>query len=209
MDVTPKPDAERLKAFELFLESNVSGKNRSNRQIASTLGVSAMTIGRWREVDKWDEKVGKVLTESANASESTVNALKRRVRKGLLDGLNHLQNIATDVKTPARDRIAAVKALAEIAVKMDAVVAASGAGSAQANLPEFDDTLEDEKWQTSEQTDKPEPRPDGDDSPRSPEQPEKPEPQVENSPSSPQVDSELPQVDAPSLSDSSPSETTA
>jgi hypothetical protein len=190
IDVTPKPDAERLKAFELFLESNTSGKHRSNRQIASTLGVSAMTIGRWREVDKWDEKVGKVLTESANASESTVNALKRRVRKGLLDGLNHLQNIATDVKTPARDRIAAVKALAEIAVKMDAVVAASGAGSAQANVPEFDDTLEDDKW-TTEQTEQPEPRPEESDSRTSPEPQERLEPQPETLPPFRPEDSEL------------------
>jgi hypothetical protein len=197
IDVTPKPDAERLKAFELFLESNTSGKHRSNRQIASTLGVSAMTIGRWREVDKWDEKVGKVLTESANASESTVNALKRRVRKGLLDGLNHLQTIATDEDTPARDRIAAVKALADIAVRLDAVVAASGAGSAQANVPEFDDTLEDAKWQTTEQDEQPEPKPADADSLSVPEPLEKPEPQPESLSNSPQVVLVLTSEDAP------------
>lgn len=196
-NIEPKPEAERLKAFELYLESNVEGKHRSNRQIAAALGVSAVTIGRWREVDKWDEKVSKVLVESAGASESTVNALKRRVRKGLLDGLEHLQNIATDPKTPARDRINAVKALAEIAVRMDAVVAASGAGQARGTVPEFDDSLEDREW-TTKRTEQQEPKPDdGELKPESLEPEQTPEPQPEVSPqSSPMADLESAPEDA-------------
>ena len=155
-DITERPQADRLKAFEMYLSASTSGKSRSLRSIGAELGVSSMTISRWREVDKWDEKISKVLSEAATGAETTSNALKRRVRQGLLDGLSQLQHIAMN-GSQDRDKIAAVKALADIAIRIEAITAAATAGQGEAvKTIEFDDSLpEEDKWQTTERPSKP------------------------------------------------------
>lgn len=151
-DITERPQADRLKAFEMYLSASTAGKSRSLRSIGAELGVSSMTISRWREVDKWDEKISKVLSEAATGAETTSNALKRRVRQGLLDGLSQLQNIAMHGDHD-RDKIAAVKALADIAIRIEAITAAATAGQGESDkkILEFDDNLPEEgPWTTTE-----------------------------------------------------------
>ena len=140
IDVKPRPEQERVKAFELFLSTSLEGKPNSLRQIASAVGVSAMTIGRWKEVDEWDLKVSKMLSEAAAGADTTANALKRRVRQGLLDGLAQLQKIALQGDKDS-DKIAAVRALADIAMRMDALTAVATAGQSKEQQVEFDDRL--------------------------------------------------------------------
>lgn len=147
LDIQVRPEADRIKAWELYLEATTGGKYRSLRSIASDLGVSAMTVGRWKEVDKWDEKLKKILAQTAGTAESTSNAIKRRVRRGLLDGLDELQALATDEKVSARDRIAAIKAISEIALKIDAVTAGAFGKEGAAQKPvDFNDDLETQQW---------------------------------------------------------------
>lgn len=143
-DTEPK-EAERLKAFELFLQSSQKGTPRSLRSIAATLGVAANTVQRWRNVDGWDAKVNKVLSEAAATHETTQNAIKRRVRRGLLDGLTELQRLVTQASRDS-DRINAVKAIAEIALKIEAVTAAAGSGqSAAVEQADFNDDLPEDQ----------------------------------------------------------------
>lgn len=152
LDIVERPEVDRIKAFELYLSANLAGKPRSHRQIAAELGVSSMTIGRWSKVDEWDNKVNKILSEAATGAETNANALKRRVRQGLLDGLTQLQYIATKGDKDS-DKINAIKALADIAIKLDAISAASAASPTQKAAVVFNDDLplETDRWQeTSE-----------------------------------------------------------
>lgn len=148
---------ERLKAWELYLEASNGGKYRSLRNIASEIGVSSVTIARWKEVDGWDEKLKKILVQTAGTAESTSQAIKRRVRRGLLDGLDELHNMAKDTKLTPKDRIDAIKAISAIALKIEAVT--SGAFGKDASntqtVPDFSDDLEGTQWQPT--TEKPSP----------------------------------------------------
>lgn len=157
IDVKPRSDADRIKAFELYLHASTGGKYRSLRSIASEIGVSAMTVSRWREVDKWDEKIKKVLVQTSDTAESTSQAIKRRVRSGLLDGLDELHKMAKDRDLSAKDRIDAVKAISAIALKIDAVTAgAFGKDAAEANVAhDFNDDLETTWPPTTERPSKP------------------------------------------------------
>ena len=133
--------AERTKAFELYMSAAATGKRRSLRSIAQELGVALKTIQRWRDADDWDPKINKILTEAAGAAETHANAIRRRVRQGLLDGLDQLNKIAKTANRDA-DRIHAVRALADIASKVEAIVSgASGADSSTA-LSDFKDDVE-------------------------------------------------------------------
>src|SRR4030095_14698419 len=104
MAFIPRDEADRLKAFELYLNASNGGKFRSLRSIASEVGVSSVTIARWKEVDHWDDKLNKALATTANTQESTSNAVKRKVRKGLLDGIDELHKMAADTSLSAKDR---------------------------------------------------------------------------------------------------------
>lgn len=147
LDLTRRSEGDRLKAWELYLEASTGGKYRSLRSIASDIGVSPMTIGRWKDVDQWDEKIKKILVQTAGTAESTSQAIKRRVRRGLLDGLDELQAMATDTNLSAKDRIDAIKAISAIALKIDAVTAgAFGKDAAPTGVQEFNDELESTKW---------------------------------------------------------------
>ncbi len=143
LDIKPRADADRLKAFELYLEASSGGKFRSLRSIASEIGVSSMTITRWRDVDKWDEKIKGVLVDSTKTAESNSQAIKRRVRRGLLDGLEELQSMAKDTALSAKDRIEAIKAISAIAVKVEAITAgAFGQDAQSAAVTAFNDDLD-------------------------------------------------------------------
>ena len=156
MAFEPRSEGDRLKAWELYLEASNGGKFRSLRNIASEIGVSSVTIARWKEVDKWDEKLKKILVQTAGTAESTSQAIKRRVRRGLLDGLDELQAMATDTTLAPKDRIDAIKAISAIALKIDAVTSgAFGKEGGTTNVPDFSDDLEGGTWQPT--TDRPSP----------------------------------------------------
>lgn len=120
MDVTPKSEAERLKAFELFLEAGENGRRVSYRAISQKMGVHEATIRRWARVDQWQEKLQRNLGEAASTAEASSNLIKRKLRGALLAGVAELETIALNGDKDS-DRVAAVKALAEIAERMSAV----------------------------------------------------------------------------------------
>lgn len=138
-DTTPK-EAERLKAYELYLNANLQGKRRSMRSIALELGVNPTTVTRWAEMDGWSQKVHAALLQTTQAAEATQNALKRLVRRGLLDGLTELHRIATKADRES-DRIGAVRAMVDIALRIDAVTAAAGGGKDEQQPANFSDDL--------------------------------------------------------------------
>lgn len=188
-----RPKEDRLKAWELYLEASTGGKYRSLRNIASELGVSQPTIARWKEVDKWDEQIKKTLAQTAGTAESTSQAIKRRVRRGLLDGLDELQNIATDTNLAPKDRIEAIKAISAIALKIDAVTAgAFGKDSANTNVPEFSDELEGPSWPKTTEQHSPPGESDGvtEESPTPPSKPSPPSPSLPSSEEASELDLE-------------------
>jgi transposase-like protein len=117
---TPHPEADRLKAFELYLAAGESGRRVSYRSISQKMGIHEATIRRWARVDGWNEKLQKNLGVAAETAEASGNLIKRRLRVGLLSGIQELETIILNADKDS-DRIAAVKALAEIAERMDAV----------------------------------------------------------------------------------------
>lgn len=134
---------ERIKAFELFCEANAAGQRRSLRSIAQELGVHQVTVQGWATKDEWQTKLQRMLDQSANTTETLSQAIKRRVRSGMLDGLDELKRLAIGAKRDS-DRIAATKALADIAMRMEAIAAGAGGGGKNEDLPQFQDDLAEE-----------------------------------------------------------------
>jgi len=118
--VTPK-DEERIKAFELYLAAEAGGKRRSFRSISQELGVHAVTVRRWYETDRWQQKVDQALRKNAKATVARVDSLKQAVRNGLADGLAELNSIVIGRASKTREKIEATRAIAEIAVKLGAI----------------------------------------------------------------------------------------
>ena len=141
VDVTPRPN-EREKAFEIFLNAGKDGKVRSVRSVAQELGVHEATISRWRKIDGWDDKIQILIAQAAQAADTLTKAIKRRVRRGVLDGLDELAKIIKKSDKDA-DRIAAVKAMVEIGLKIDALAQAGSGMEASGTLPEFKDDLDE------------------------------------------------------------------
>lgn len=138
---TPHPDADRIKAFEIYLAAGQGGKRVSYRAIGQKLGVHETTIRRWARVDQWGEKLNESLGETARTSEASGNLIKRRLRVGLLSGIQELEAILQGGERDS-DRIAAVKALAEIAERMGAVSAGIDIGAKDdAGTVEFADDI--------------------------------------------------------------------
>src|SRR4030095_8682628 len=121
MAFIPRDEVDRLKAFDLSLNASNGGKFRPLRSIASEVGVSSVTIARWKEVDHWDDKLNKALATTANTQESTSNAAKRKGRQGVLDCSDELHRMAADTSLSAKDRIDAIKAISAVALKIDAI----------------------------------------------------------------------------------------
>ena len=141
---TPK-QAERLKAFELYVTAAADGKRRSFRSIAMELGGHETTITRWHHTDGWDTKVSRILDVSANTEETVSQHIKRLVRDGLTDGLRELGRLAVKAEKD-QDRIQATKTLAEIASKIDAIsTGAGGTDKSQARDLTFKDDLPDKE----------------------------------------------------------------
>lgn len=158
IDVMPR-EQERIKAFELFLAAEGSGKRRSYRSISQELGVHEATVRRWAKIDLWAEKVHTALRQSAKATLKRVTSLKEAVRKGLGDGLYELNVLITANSSKPRDRIEAVRALADIAVKLGVVIENTEdgvAGTGTQNLDFRDDVTEDGLWQPATSPQSPE-----------------------------------------------------
>ena len=149
------PEADRLKAFELYLAAGENGRRVSYRSIAQKMGIHEATIRRWARVDNWNEKLQKNLGQAAQTAEASGNLIKRRLRVGLLSGIQELETILLNADKDS-DRIAAVKALAEIAERMDAVSHNIDASQKdEAGTVEFkDDIKEAEEWQDREDSDR-------------------------------------------------------
>lgn len=141
VDVRPR-DSEREKAFELFLNASKGGKIRSIRAIAQTVGVHEATITRWRKIDGWDDKIHHIITQAAQAADILTNAIKRRVRQGILSGLDELLKMVKKSEKDV-DRIAAVRALVDIGLRLDAIAqAGTETGAASGSFPAFKDDLD-------------------------------------------------------------------
>lgn len=139
--IDPRPEAERLKAFELFLKAGEEGKRVSFRSISQKLGIHEQTIRRWARVDKWQERLAKNLGETAGIAEASSNVIKRRLRIALLTGLEELEQIVMGADKDS-DKIAAVRALAEIAERTDALSASLDMKKAdEAGTAEFVDDI--------------------------------------------------------------------
>lgn len=147
LNTAPK-DSERMKAFELYLSAGENGRRTSYRSIAQKLGVHEVTVRRWARVDKWQERLNKNLGETAQLSEATNSVIKRRLRQALLLGLEELEAIIGGAEKDA-DRINAIKAVAEIAAKAEALGSNIGASGKEAagNVDFKDDIKEADEWQ--------------------------------------------------------------
>lgn len=147
---TPHPDADRLKAFEMYLEAGENGRRVSYRSISQKMGVHEATIRRWARVDGWHEKLQANLGKAADRAEASGNLIKRRLRIGLLSGIQELETILCNADKDS-DRIMAVKALAEIAERMGAVSQGIDiAAKDDAGTIEFqDDIKEADQWQST------------------------------------------------------------
>lgn len=142
--------ADRLRAYELYLNSTLSGDRRSLRAIAQELGASVSQVSNWKAEDKWQTRVDEALETTTALAESTSQVIKRLVRRGLISGLREIERIiAVDLnktgKVTADDKIKALRALAEIAIKLDAIAqgATIGVGGKNNTPVGFKDDLED------------------------------------------------------------------
>jgi hypothetical protein len=126
--------ADRLRAYELYLNSTLSGDRRSLRAIAQELGVPNQVVSKWKLEDKWESRVSEALETTTALAESTSQVIKRFVRRGLISGLKEVERILSIDLSKAKyvtadDKIKALRALAEIAIKLDAIAQGAGPGS--------------------------------------------------------------------------------
>lgn len=124
---TPETEAKRIRAFELYCTAGAEGKKRSVRSIAQELGVALSTAQYWQKQDDWDAKLGKILKETAHTAASVTEAIRARLRKGILDGLEEANKI---IKGSGRERekILALRELTHIAVRLQALDLGNPAG---------------------------------------------------------------------------------
>lgn len=139
MSSTPETEAKRLRAFELFCTAGLDGKRRSVRSISQELGVALSTAQYWHKNDDWDKKLQKVLKETASTAASVTEAIRARLRKGILDGLEKANDIIKDTKTKDRDKILALRELTNIAIRLQALDLGGG-GAAETGF-DFQDDL--------------------------------------------------------------------
>jgi hypothetical protein len=136
---TPETEAKRLRAFELYCSAGLDGKRRSVRSISQELGVALSTAQYWHKNDGWDLKLQKVLQETAHTAASVTEAIRARLRRGILDGLEKANDIIKDAKTKDRDKILALRELTNIAIRLQALDL--GGSAANDGSLEFTDDL--------------------------------------------------------------------
>jgi predicted transcriptional regulator len=141
--------ADRLRAYELYLNSTLTGDRRSLRAIAQELGVNVTQVSNWKTQDKWIARVDEALETTTALAESTSQVIKRLVRRGLISGLKEVEKIINadlkqNTKVTADDKIKALRALAEISIKLDAIAQGAGPGQGMKQAPiGFKDDLDD------------------------------------------------------------------
>jgi hypothetical protein len=142
--------ADRLRAYELYLNSTLSGDRRSLRAIAQELGVPNQHVSKWKLEDKWESRVSEALETTTALAESTSQVIKRFVRRGLISGLKEVERIINVDLSKAKyvtadDKIKALRALAEIAIKLDAIAQGAGPGSGSSSTKPmgFKDDVDD------------------------------------------------------------------
>lgn len=135
---TPETEAKRIRAFELYCSAGLEGKRRSVRSIAQELGVALSTAQYWQKHDDWDAKLQKVLKETAHTAATVTEAIRARLRKGILDGLEEANKIIKGDAT-ARDKVLALRELTHIAIRLQALDL--GSGGMAAEVTDFQDDL--------------------------------------------------------------------
>lgn len=143
MSSTPETEAKRIRAFELYCTAGLEGKRRSVRSISQELGVALSTAQYWQKTDNWDEKLQKVLKETAHTAATVTEAIRARLRKGILDGIDTANQIIKDPKTRERDRILALRELTHIAIRLQALDLGTGGMAADVPTDFKDDLLTD------------------------------------------------------------------
>ena len=139
MSSTPETEAKRLRAFELYCTAGLDGKRRSVRSISQELGVALSTAQYWHKTDDWDKKLQKLLKETSATAASVTEAIRARLRKGILEGLEKANDIIKDAKTKDRDKILALRELTNIAIRLQALDL-GGVAASEGTL-EFQDDL--------------------------------------------------------------------
>lgn len=151
---TPETEAKRIRGFELYCTAGLEGKRRSIRSIAQELGVALSTAQYWHKQDDWDTKLQKILKETAHTAASVTEAIRARLRKGILDGIQEANQIIKNPSSKDRDRVLALRELTHIAIRLQALDL--GAGGAAADIPtEFKDDLPDAASADAEPADSP------------------------------------------------------
>jgi transposase len=68
----------RAEAEEMFLKA---GRKITNREIAETVGVNPLTVGRWKRADKWGDKLKQADPEPANGAAATGTIIRKKVAR--------------------------------------------------------------------------------------------------------------------------------
>lgn len=134
------PDALRIQAFELFMSADEKGRRMTLRGISQRLGIHENTLRGWAKADEWKEKLRRHLEKAATWTQASNAELKTKMRLALNMGIDELHNIISSGEKDA-DRINAVKALAEIAIKADALSQQTNPGGSVGEAHDFKDDI--------------------------------------------------------------------
>lgn len=134
----PENEAKRLRAFELHLTASMDGKKRSIRSIAQELGVALSTVQYWRDQDGWERRVREALLTTARSADLAAAHAKMAIRDGLLKSLQAMHDVLD--KGTAREKVAAARAMAEIASRFQALDPSSLLAGKPEDI-EFEDDL--------------------------------------------------------------------
>lgn len=121
---TPEQQSLRLRGYELYLIPDKEGRRRSFRAIAMTLGVTFGTVLYWRKKDKWDERVSAALhtqTVAAQVSIERGQGIAALLRASLHEHIGTLNSLIRDTTQKASVRLAAIRELADICLKLKAI----------------------------------------------------------------------------------------
>jgi len=139
---TPEVRATRLRGYELYLATDQDGRRRSMRAISMALGVTVGAVQYWKRKDRWEERVADALQERTSAEGASNMALGALLRQSLFEHVGTLNAMARDKVASAKDRLAAIRELADITIKLKAVDPTDLlADKPKKELPKFKDNL--------------------------------------------------------------------
>lgn len=68
----------RAEAEKMFLKA---GRKITNREIAETVGVNPLTVGRWKREDKWGDKLKQAEQEPAKGAAATGTIIRKKAAR--------------------------------------------------------------------------------------------------------------------------------